>query len=207
MKTEPVPKAAKKSPRSHDVFVTFLYHLVACLTGNAPFANVNPTAAMLKAIADGLAQANAAVKGGGKAATAARNAKRKDAEEQVDHLVDSVNAIVKAAGADAPNAASMILSTGLPVRATTASHKPPLAVKHGAVSGDVLLAALAVARSAVYYWSWSLDMKSWTSVPDTFTARTTITGLTPGQVYYFRFQAKTRKGMTGFSDAVQIMVL
>jgi hypothetical protein len=172
-----------------------------------PFANVNPTAAMLKSMADALAQANGAVKGGGKALTAARNAKRKDAEEQVDHLVDSVNAIVKAAGVDAPNAASLILSTGLPVHATTVSHKPPLAVKHGPVSGEVFLVALAVARSAVYYWSWSLDMKSWTSVPETFAAKTTIAGLTSGQVYYFRFQAKTRKGMTDFIDPVKIVVI
>jgi phosphodiesterase/alkaline phosphatase D-like protein len=36
--------------------------------------------------------------------------------------------------------------------------------------------------------------------------RRTVTGLTPGQVYYFRFSAQTRKGPVDVSQTVSLMV-
>jgi spore coat protein U-like protein len=63
-----------------------------------------------------------------------------------------------------------------------------------------------VARSAVYLWDYSLDLKTWTSVPQTMKASTTIAGLTMGQVYYFRFHAQTRKGVGNYSQVVSLLV-
>ncbi len=59
----------------------------------------------------------------------------------------------------------------------------------------------------MYYWEISLDQQSWTSVPETLKARATITGLTPGQRYYFRFRAHTRKGLGDYSDVVTLIVI
>jgi hypothetical protein len=207
MSAEAMPIAVKESPRSNYKFVTYVYHLVECLTGDASFASVSPSAPALKLAADGFAQAQAAARGGGPGLVAARDAQRLDLEAMLDALVISVRGIIKAAGADAPTAAAMILSTGLSIRKARVVNKPPLAARHGDVSGSVRLAARAVAKMAAYYWSWSTDMAHWTSAPETFAAKTTISGLTPGQVYYFRFQAKTRRGMGDYSDAVRLMVI
>jgi hypothetical protein len=93
-----------------------------------------------------------------------------------------VYAAAKLHGADPAAAIAVILSTGLSVRKSGKAPKPPLSAKHGAVSGQVLLAALAVAHTAMYYWEISVDSTSWASLPETLQSRTTVTGLTPGQV-------------------------
>ncbi len=37
-------------------------------------------------------------------------------------------------------------------------------------------------------------------------ARLVLSGLTPGQLYYFRFRAQTRKGPVDYSQIVSLMV-
>jgi hypothetical protein len=41
---------------------------------------------------------------------------------------------------------------------------------------------------------------------ETMKAVTVISGLTPGQTYYFRFRALTRKGMRDWSQIVSLLV-
>ena len=81
--------------------------------------------------------------------------------------------------------------------------KPELQAKQGAISTTVLLIALAVESAMVYTWEYSLDQQAWTAVPQTAQARTSITGLTPGKVYYFRFRVFKRDGTT--TDASQVV--
>jgi hypothetical protein len=88
----------------------------------------------------------------------------------------------------------------------TKRNKPPVAVRQGPVSGSVVLEALRVATVAMYWWSYSLDQKNWTDAPETMKAKLVVFGLTPGQVYYFRFRAHTRKGPVDFSQVVSRMV-
>ena len=180
---EAFPIAVKDSPRSNHKFVTFLYKLVDCLTGNASYASPNPTIAALKAAGDGLATANAKAKNGGSIAVSDRGSKRIDADKLVDQLVAYVRVTVRAQAQDPASAAAMILSSGLAVRKHTKPHKAALAARYGAVSSEVLLVALAVAPTGVYFWEYSLDQVTWTSVPQTLKARVTITGLTPAKVY------------------------
>jgi len=207
MNTEQMPVAVKSSPRSNHRFVTYVLHLATCLTGNASVPNPTPSAAALKKKADDHGQANADARGGGPGLVADRDAKRQDIELQIDQLVINVRATVRAQAVDAATAVAMILSTGLSVRKSKTGKKRPLAAKHGSVSGDVFLAVLAVAKTAIYFWEMSVDQKVWTAVPETMKASTTVSGLTPGQVYYFRFRARTRKGLGDYSDVVKLMVL
>lgn len=44
------------------------------------------------------------------------------------------------------------------------------------------------------------------NAPESTGSKTTITGLTPGQLYYFRFRALTTKGMTDYSAAFPHLV-
>jgi hypothetical protein len=204
--TESLPVAVKKSPRSDDAFVTFLYGIVNGLNGNQTFATPTPTAAALKTAADGLAQANAKAEKGGTAEVSERRSQRKAAEGLVDQLVGYVRTTIRAQAGDAATAAAMIHSVGLSVGKRSTAKKPPLAAKYGKVSGAVLLVALAVAKGAMYWYEYSLDQKSWVSVPQIMKASVTITGLTPGQVYYFRFKAQARKGMGDYSQIVSLLV-
>ena len=207
MSAERTPIAVKKSPRSHHVFVTYVTHLADCLSGNASFPNPTPSVAMLQSKAASFAQANARAKGGGPGAVADRNAARLDLEGDLDDLVFYVRKTVRAMAGDPAATLAMILSTGLSVRKSGKARKPPLAARHGLVSGEVVLAALAVAKTAMYFWVYSVDQVTWVSVTATLQASTTIAGLMPGQVYYFRFSAQTRRGLGEASDVVRLRVL
>ncbi len=206
MSTERMPIPVKKCPRSHDSFVTYVKHLATCLTGNASFTDPQPSVLSLTAQAEALAQANAKAKGGGPGVVADRNAKRQNLEGDIDHLVDYVRGAVKAQATDPASATTLILSAGLSVRKSGSAPKAPLAIKAGAVPGEVWLIARALGRPALYFWEYSIDQVSWMSGAGTMRTRTTITGLLPGQMLYFRFRAHTRKGLSDYSDVVKCRV-
>jgi hypothetical protein len=90
-----------------------------------------------------------------------------------------------------------ILANVLLYKSDAGAHrpKPPLAAKHGATSGNVLVVALAIARSLTYTFEWSLDQVAWSTTIAGET-RTTITGLMSGKVYWFRVRAFLRDGTT-----------
>lgn len=203
--TEAWPKAVKKAPRSNYKFVDYLYGIANDLPNVPALAGATPSAAQIKTMADNLTQANAKAKHGGPAATAARDALRLQAEEMVDQLVWYTRTAIRAAAPDAATARSMILAAGLSVQLPSSAVKPPFAAKNGEVSGTAVLVVRAVADVAVYLWEMSADQKSWGSLPQTFKATTTVTGLTPGQTYYFRFRSQTRTG--GVSNESQVVSL
>jgi hypothetical protein len=207
MTSERMPIAVKKSPRPHDAFVTYVNHLVTCLTGNPSFTDPTPSVASLAAQASAMAQANARARGGGPGVVADRNARRAQLEGDIDHLVDHVRGVIRTQAVDPATATAMILSAGLSIRKSGKAPKPPLAAKHGSVSGEVKLMALAVAHTAMYFWEYSLDQLTWTSLPSTLRCKTTVADLVPGQLYFFRFRAHTWKGLGDVSDAVKCRVL
>jgi hypothetical protein len=207
MGTEGMPVPRKKSPAGHEKFVTYVQTIATCLTGNQNVTSPNPSVATLTTKADALAQANVKARNRAPGAVADRNDKRRDLEGDLNHLVDHVSGVIKTLGVDPAAATTIILSTGLSVKKRGPRVKAPLTAKYGSISGEVLLVAAAVARVAMYYWEYSLDQKTWTTVPETMQSRITLSGLTAGQVYYFRFRAKTRKGMGDYTDVVKLMVL
>ncbi len=105
-------------------------------------------------------------------------------------------------------AAELITSMMLTVskRGSVHAPKPELAVKQGALPGTVNLVALALGRKVMYAFEYSLDQKSWTAVPNVQVAHTTVTGLTPGQVYYFRFSALVKNTPRPYSQIVSFLV-
>lgn len=206
MSTERMPIPVRKSPISPEAFIMYVKFLVTCFTGNVNFPNPTPTLLWLAAQAEALAQAHAKAKGKGPGLAADRNAKMRDLKGDLDVLIVYVLGVIKAQGWDAATATAMILSTGLSIRKSSKSSKAKFAVKHGSFSGEVLLVARAAAHSATYYFEYSSDQTSFTSLAATMRANTTMSGLTPGQVYFFRFRALTRKGLGDYSDVVQIRV-
>ena len=85
--------------------------------------------------------------------------------------------------------------------------KPEIEAREGTTSGNVQLLARAVASAAAYFWEYSEDQQTWTAGAPTAQARSTIAGLSPGKVYYFRFRALRREGViTDASPIVSFMV-
>jgi hypothetical protein len=54
---------------------------------------------------------------------------------------------------------------------------------------------LAVAQTLTYTYEWSVDQVTWQSMT-AGQARVTISGLTPGKLYWFRARAFLRDGTT-----------
>ncbi|MFO0761267.1 MAG: fibronectin type III domain-containing protein [Byssovorax sp.] len=207
MDTPLMPIPVKKCPRSHDAFVTHVLYIAGCVAESALLAGVDPSPAALAAQAKELTDANAKARGGAPGAVANRDGKRWHLEVGLDHLVDAVKGVIISEGLDPAAAVTLILGAGLSVRKTGKSPKPPLAVKHGSVPGEMILTALAVAQPALYFWEVSTDQMTFSALHDTLQAKTIVKGLTPGQVYSFRFRVRSRKGMGAYSDAISLMAL
>lgn len=204
MNTKNMPIPVKNSPRQHDAFVTYVKLIVDCVTGNDNYPNPTPSIASLAAQVDDLSLANAKAKGGGPGVVADRNLKRKKLEADVDHFVDYIKGLILATATDPSAAIKLIVGAGLSVRKNGFAPKPAFAVKNSKIPGEVVLIARAVPGAALYFWEYTLDpATSWTSTPATTHAKTTIAGLTAGQMYYFRFRVHTAKGLGEYSDVVK----
>jgi hypothetical protein len=59
-----------------------------------------------------------------------------------------------------------------------------------------------------HFWEYSADRETWTALQPTPRARTSLSGLTPGKVYYFRFHVLMQDGSMGDpSQIVSLMVV
>jgi hypothetical protein len=205
MSTHNSPVATLSSPPQNKQLITFARAVHEHLSGNLHFPSPSPTLALFAAniAAFEVAETKAATRA--KGAAKERDAKRQKVKEDLGHLRDYVQSVVEkqATGEDA---AAMIESTFMSVRKAYKRSKGELSAKNTGVSGTVVLDAKAIAPAAVYYWQYSLDQETWTSVPKTMKARTVIAGLTRAATYYFRFRGFTRAGEIGFSQVVSLLV-
>jgi Fibronectin type III domain len=162
----------------------------------------NPTPAGFKTDLDALRAAQA-IKGNGPAAISARN----DAQKQVRRDMINYRIFVQqSADANEAQAATIIASAGLALKKVTARTKPDLAIVQGATIGTAIARAKSRGPRATYWWSSSTDQKAWVSAPATRIAQATFAGLTPGTMYYFRFQVLTKAGLSDWSQVVGFMV-
>ena len=193
----------KLSPKVKNV-ITFAQSVATALTNNPSFPNPTPPLATFQADIAALVQAETAALARAKGAVETRNNKLAVVRTDLEALktyVQGVAATVSPSGAEA-----LIQTAGMAVRKTTLHDKPVLAVRQGSVSGTVTVAVKAVAKEATYFWEYSTDQKTWTSLPMTAKAKTGLAGLTPATTYYFRFQAFTRSGLSAFRQIVGFLV-
>jgi hypothetical protein len=73
--------------------------------------------------------------------------------------------------------------------------KAPIEARRAPTSGSAIVILLAVAQALTYTYEWSLDQVTWQSTIGG-KARITISGLTPGKLYWFRARAFLRDGTT-----------
>jgi hypothetical protein len=193
----------KLSPRVKNV-ITFAQNITSALTNNTHFPSPNPTLATFQADVAALNTAETAVLSRTKGAVETRNAKLAIVRTDLENLktyVQSVAALATPTDADA-----IIESAGMTIRKVTLHDKPALAAKQGSVTGTVNLAAKAAAKRASYNWQYSVDQKTWITVPETLQAKTGISGMTAGTMYYFRVQPVTSAGVGDWSQLVSLIV-
>jgi hypothetical protein len=190
-------------PRSVPNLIKLGRSIIQSMTGNTWFSSPNPTLANASASLDALETAETTVKARTKGAVEARDVKYIAAATQLRQLRDYVQQV---ADANAANAEAIIQSAGMNVKKSGKATKAPLAATAGVVSGAVHLAAQAAAARAANEWQWSLDGKAWNVAPTTLQAKTTIAGLTPGVLVYFRHRSVTKAGEGDWSQVVSLIV-
>ncbi len=187
-------------PRKILDLLNFAKAVLRAMTNNTYFPTPTPTLTQLGAAITALDAAEVVATTRAKGAAQARNTLKKALVVLLKQIREYVQSIIESQIGDALTIAT---SAGLTLAKKVVRDKANLAVKQGAVAGMVELIAKAVAKSATYYWEFSLDGKTWSSAPETMKATTSIAGLTVGQTYYFRFASLTRK--TAKSDFSQII--
>jgi hypothetical protein len=98
--------------------------------------------------------------------------------------------------------AAIIESAGFSVAKRPIRRKPAFAARYGGVQGRAVLDVRAVGSKAVYYWQMSSNGTVWTDLTETVVSTTSVTGLTPVTLYYFRFCTRTRAGLSEWSSAI-----
>ena len=195
--------AVLKIPARKANVAAFATSVINAMTGNASFPNPSPSLATVSADLAAYEAAEAQVVTRVKGAAVTRNAKYIVLHTDLEHLMGGVQQV---ADANPANAQSIIESAGFSIRKNTLHPKAPFKVEAGGVPGSVKLIAKAVDHRASYEWQYSTDQKTWTSAPTTLQAKTVITGLTSGTVFYFRVRGVTKTGEGAFSQIVQILV-
>jgi hypothetical protein len=133
----------------------------------------------------------------------------RDAAEKVvvDDLETERAYVEKTANADPDHADAIAQGAGMALRKTGSHDRPTLAVKHGAVSGAVEVAAKVPPGAKANDWQYSTDGgKTWIDVPSTTKAKTTVPSLQPGLTVHFRHRVLTKAGRSDWSDPVSLVV-
>lgn len=198
------PVATYRRPRTALALLDTARGILHKAKGSAEITSSYPPLPEFEADVDALEAAQADCKDGSAAAMADRSGKVRKVVWQIDRYVLHVQGRADTKpGVEA--AATMILDSGLEVRKPRKVKKSELSVKHG-VPTEVELVALALRNAGAYYWEMSADdQQSWTLASETTNSRTTITGLTPGRRYHFRFRMLTNKGKTEYSQIASII--
>jgi hypothetical protein len=206
MTTQSVPRnrVVLKRPRPVTALIALAKAIAEAMANSATtFPSPTPPLATLNADISALDTAQTATHAGTKGLVAARNDKMAIVVVDLEQERAYVQKVVDANPAQAQTIAE---AAGMALAKSPAKTKPALSAKPATVSGSVVLAAKA-AKYTSNDWQYSTDNKTWTSLPSTMQAKTTVVGLQPGVVLYFRHRAVTKSGATDWSQTVQTLVV
>jgi len=196
--------AVGKFPTSVPALLKFAQAFASGLTDNANFPDSAPIVASINTAYTALNTAETAAKARTQGAVAARNVEK-------GNLLTALHAgksyVQGKADANPAQGQAIIESSSLTVRKTAIRQKAVFAAKPGAVSGSVDLTAKVVARRSSYEWDWSADGgKTWTTLPSTLQAKTTVPNLPVGTIASFRFRPVTKAGEGDWSQIVTLLI-
>jgi hypothetical protein len=195
--------AVLKLPKPVTKLSTFAKSVVAAMTNNPSFPSPNPALAVIEADDAELDAAEALVLTRAHGKAKARDVKLAVLRDDLEHLRAYVQEV---ADLDPTTAASVVESAGMSVKGPPTRNKEPFVAKQGGVPGSAHLVAKAVAKRASYEWQVSADGTNFTTARTTIQAETTLTGLAPGRLYYFRVRPGTKAGLGNFSQVISFYV-
>jgi hypothetical protein len=176
------------------------------------FPNPSPPTSAIKAQVGVVNQAEITAASRAKGTASARDVER---NILVGMLEDGLHYIQGVAD-QAPTwdkAVAILEAGGLPVAATGTRTKGILVVRHGPTSGSVVLDANVRALTAglrgkvSYNWQYTLDGKTYVTLPSTPTHKTTVQNLTPVTSVGFRVSVTGASGTAGdWSQTVSFIV-
>jgi hypothetical protein len=199
------PLAVLLLPKSAKELLTFGKAVHDAMADNPSFPSPNPPLNVFKVHLDSLDGSETKAAARAKGAAMERDAMMKQVINDLFHLRDYVQGVAETIPIP-EKAAAVITSAFMSIRKAPQRVTPPLTAKNTGVPGRVVLAAKPVAAVASYYWEHSSDQVTWTPVPETMQARTTIDGLPWAKVSHFRFRALTRTGKGDYSQVVSLLV-
>jgi len=196
--------AVSKFPSPVVALLKYTQAFIAALTNNAFFTDAAAVIASLQAAFTALDTTETAAKTRAIGTVAARD----NAKAALLTTLHGAKAYVqKKADATPDQAQAIIESVAMTVRKTPIRVKLGFTANPGVVSGSVHLAARAVGRRASYEWQWSADGgKTWTVLPGTLQAKTTVPNLPVGTNCSFRFRAVTKTGEGDWSQVITLLV-
>ncbi len=191
-------------PSTHADTILYAGHVVERMTGNAHFPSPPVSLATVTTHIQAYEAAAAKAKAHGPGDAQAAGLLYKQVVTDM-HLLGGYAQSVGDQAPDAATAAAIIASAGFGTH-QHGVHMTPAIAAHMGAGGLVLLRAHAVAKKAAYEWEVSTDGKTWTNLPATDVAHTSVAGLTMGQTYWFRVRGNAG-GQTGsWTDAVALVV-
>jgi len=177
--------------------------IATAMTGNASFPSPTVPIATFETNITALAAAEQSTLTRVKGASATRNVKLATVRSEAEQLKAYVQVI---ADANPSEAESLIHSAGMAVKKVSLRNKADLAATPGPAPGTAHLVARSAGHRSAYEWAYSLDQKTWTSVPVTLQAKTDIGGLTSGTTYSFRVRPVLKTGESPWSQVVTMLV-
>jgi hypothetical protein len=195
---------ASKFPTSVVALLKYTQAFIAALTNNPNFSDASSVIASLQSAFKALDSAETSAKTRAIGTVAARDT----AKAALLTALHGAKAYVQQkADANPEQATAIIESASLAVRKTPLRVKLGFTAKPGPVTGSVHLSARAAGRRASYEWEWSADGgKTWTLLPSTLQAKTTVPNLPVGTSCSFRFRPVTRTGEGDWSQVVAMLV-
>jgi len=152
---------------------------------------------------DDLVEADKLTHGGGApGAVSDRDAKLMVVNSDMNQLI----AYTESAANLHPEAgAALIEGVGLYLIKASLTPKPDLAVKYAKVPGGANLEAKARKGRRAYHWQMSTNQTTWSDLPETVVASTSVTGLTAATIYYFRLRTVGVDGISEWSAPVSFI--
>lgn len=190
-------------PRSHADLIVYANHIVQAMTKNAHFPTPTPPLATVTTDIQVLEAAEVTAKHHAKGDAQARDLALTKVVSDIHGLGAYVQSV---ADANEAEAAAIIASAGMGTHPHGVHAKPELAA-HMGPGGLVILRALAAGKHAAYEWQMSTDAgKTWTALPVTNKANTTVSGLAIGATVAFRFRATVGSAAGDWSQTVTLLV-
>ena len=185
--------------------VTFYRNIIAALTNNILFSNLDPSLEDAKAAVDALELSILNAADGSNTAKALMHAQEEATDKTYRKLAAAVDRIADG------NEASILSSGFHASKQVAARQKDTLTVKAGKNSGTADLAGKAHDKGKAYIWQSAEEPlpgneEVWIIIGHSTSASFTVYNLIVGKRYRFRFAAITPDGVTDYCEPVSKII-